>query len=82
MKRLLEVLTVAIVAGVFGFGLVACKEEGPAEKAGRNFDDAMDDVGDKADEMGDDLKDAAEDTADDLEDAAEDTGDAIDDATD
>jgi len=38
-------IAIAIVAAVFGGG-VGCKEEGPAEKLGRQLDDAAQNAGD------------------------------------
>ena len=51
MKTL--ILMLAVVA------LAACRQEGPAEKAGRNLDQAGKDVARSVDKAGDNLRDAA-----------------------
>jgi predicted small lipoprotein YifL len=53
MKTLILVL--ALVA------LAACRQEGPAEKAGRQIDQAGKDVARSVDKAGDNLRDAAKD---------------------
>lgn len=46
IKKLFMMLVVVFfVAGVYG-----CKKEGPAERAGKNIDKAMEDVKEKVDE--------------------------------
>jgi hypothetical protein len=45
-KRLLMIMAVVfLIAGVYG-----CEKEGPAEKAGKKLDQAMEDAKDKLDE--------------------------------
>ena len=51
MKTL--ILMLAVVA------LAACRQEGPAEKAGRNLDQAGKDIARSVDKAGDNLRDAA-----------------------
>lgn len=42
-------------------GFVACqKEEGPAEKAGKEVDEAVEQLGEKAEEAGDKVQDATQ----------------------
>lgn len=41
--------------------LTACSEQGPAEKAGENIDNAVDDTGDAINEAADDTRDAIND---------------------
>ncbi|MGQ7246866.1 hypothetical protein ACUN9Y_05965 [Halomonas sp. V046] len=50
-------LLVLLTAG----GLAACDQDGPAEQAGENVDEAMDDASDSVEEMGDDMESAADD---------------------
>lgn len=52
-------------------GLSACQEKGPAEKAGENIDNTVENMGDK-------IEDATDGAGDKLEEA----GDAIEDKTD
>lgn len=55
-----------LIASVLTLGIVACKEEGPAEQAGKQIDEAAKDAGE-----------AAEDAAKEAEDAADKAGDAL-----
>jgi len=68
MHPLQAVLVVAVAGSLLA--LAACRQEGPAEKAGKDLDKAMEhtgdtmkkageSVGDKIDEAGEKLKDAA-----------------------
>ncbi|WP_320173851.1 YtxH domain-containing protein [Maridesulfovibrio sp.] len=57
LKKMAYVLClVALLGAVSG-----CGEEGPAEKAGKKIDEAMDQAKDKMDDMGDDAKSAFDD---------------------
>ena len=51
----------AVIAG--SAVTLACKQEGPAERAGRAIDDAGDDAKEALDDAGDAVKDAAEDAS-------------------
>ena len=53
MKILIALLTL--------LALAACHREGPAEKAGRNIDQAGKDISRSVDKAGDNLRDAAKD---------------------
>jgi predicted small lipoprotein YifL len=67
--KLLKIGGVLVI--LMGLALTACKEKGPAEKAGEKIDNA-------AETMGDKMEDATDDAGDKLEEA----GDKIEDATD
>lgn len=57
LKRLGLALLIAMLAG----GLVACQDDsGPAEEAGQQIDEAMEDAGEGVEEMGESIQDAAE----------------------
>jgi hypothetical protein len=43
------------------FGLAGCEKEGPAERAGKQVDEAVDDAGDAVKDAGDKVKDAVDD---------------------
>nr|WP_298415009.1 hypothetical protein [uncultured Halomonas sp.] len=58
---LLRKLGLAILIALMLGGVAACEDQGPAEEAGENIDDAVDDAGDSVEEMGDDIQDSAED---------------------
>jgi len=50
---------------------VGCHKEGPAEKAGREIDDAAEKAGDAVKDAGDKAKDAAEKAGDKVKDAVD-----------
>ncbi|RUR28634.1 hypothetical protein ELY33_13525 [Vreelandella andesensis] len=56
MKKLAVALLMALMMG----GLAACDNQGPAEEAGENIDESMEDAGERLEEMGDNIEDAAE----------------------
>jgi hypothetical protein len=56
-KKLAIALFMALMAG----GLAACDDQGPAEEAGENIDNAAEDAGESMEELGEDMEDAAED---------------------
>ena len=47
---------------IYGFagGLIACDDQGPAEEAGENIDDAAEDAGESMEELGEDMEESAE----------------------
>ncbi|NNE60458.1 MAG: hypothetical protein HKN35_06175 [Woeseia sp.] len=47
-----------------GLLLVACEQDGPAERAGEAIDDAADEIGDAGDDFGDAIEDACEEVKD------------------
>lgn len=60
MRKLGLALMMALMLG----GVAACDNDGPAEDAGENIDQAAEDAGDSVEEMGEDVQDAAEDAQD------------------
>ena len=51
-----------LVTGILVLGLSACeKKEGPAERAGKQVDKAVTDVGKKIEKAGENIQDAAKD---------------------
>ncbi|SHF76469.1 hypothetical protein SAMN02745148_03481 [Modicisalibacter ilicicola DSM 19980] len=42
-------------------GVAACDDQGPAEEAGENIDEAAEEAGDSVEEMGEEIQDSAED---------------------
>ncbi|WP_319777751.1 YtxH domain-containing protein [Maridesulfovibrio sp.] len=56
-KKLAYILCLVALLGAVS----ACSEEGPAEKAGKQIDEAMDQAKDQMDQMGDDAKSAFDD---------------------
>lgn len=59
--KLPAVLISALGLAALPLGLTGCEEEGPAERAGENMDEAADDVDDAIDEAADDIDDAIDD---------------------
>lgn len=57
-------LTTLCIAFVAGFALTGCEDPGPAEEAGQEIDEAVEDARDAMDEMGDDIEDELEDRRD------------------
>ena len=57
MKKLALALLMAMMMG----GLAACDNQGPAEEAGENIDESMEDAGDSLEEMGENIEEFAED---------------------
>ena len=50
----------ALIIGIFSATTVGCqKQEGPAERAGKEVDKAVDKVGQKIEKAGDSIEDAA-----------------------
>lgn len=47
-------------AALGGLALTGCREEGPAERAGKAIDQAAEDAGDAAEEAGDAIEEAFE----------------------
>ena len=56
-----QIISILAVCGMLGAGLVACEKEGPAERAGRQIDEAARDLKKDAGKAADDVKEAAED---------------------
>jgi len=69
--------TVLISVALAGAGLSGCKQEGPAETAGKKVDEAVDNTGKAMEKAGEAVDKAAEKTGEALEKA----GDKIEDAT-
>lgn len=55
-KKLAIALFMALMAG----GLVACDNQGPAEEAGEDIDNATENAGESMEELGEDIEEAAE----------------------
>ncbi len=53
----------ALISGLLLVSLAGC-EQGPAEKAGENVDDAVDEAGESIEDAGDSIEDAGRDASD------------------
>jgi hypothetical protein len=62
--RKTQFLSVLLIGGLLGTGLVACEKQGPAEKAGEKLDNAAKDVKEGAEEAGEKIQNAAEEAKD------------------
>ncbi len=60
-KNLMRKLGLALLMALMLGGVAACEDQGPAEEAGENIDEATESAGDSVEEMGEDIQDAAED---------------------
>lgn len=54
--RPLTLLFLLLALGLGGAVLVGCEEQGPAEEAGEQIDDAVDDAGDAVNDAADDTE--------------------------
>ena len=60
MNKLVKYLGAALLAGTLFATIPACqKQEGPAEKAGKAVDNAVDKAGQQMEKAGDEIQDAA-----------------------
>lgn len=71
LKKMGTLLTVVAALGMGGVVMTGCEQEGPAERAGERFDDALDRTGENLDRAGENVQDAADDAQDNLRDAAD-----------
>ncbi|CAM4186833.1 hypothetical protein VRRI112168_17265 [Vreelandella rituensis] len=61
MSKILHKLILILLVSILTAGLTACQDEpGPAEKAGQQLDEAMQETGDSIEGLGEDIKNAAE----------------------
>ncbi|SDL43429.1 hypothetical protein SAMN05661010_01704 [Modicisalibacter muralis] len=58
MRKLGLALMMALLLG----GVAACEDQGAAEEAGENIDEAAEEAGENVEEMGEEIEDAAEDS--------------------
>lgn len=52
MRKFMNVLLMVFAVGVAGFAVTGCSDDGPAEKAGEKFDQAVEDTKDAFDNDG------------------------------
>ncbi len=69
--------TMLISVALAGAGLSGCKQEGPAETAGKKVDEAVDKTGKAMDKAGEEVGKAVEKTGDALEKAGDKVEDAV-----
>jgi len=63
MTRVRNGVCVGLAMSVLIFGLAACeKKEGPAERAGKQLDKAVEKAGQQLEKAGQDIQDAAKDS--------------------
>ena len=58
--RLVKKLSAAVLMALLAGGLAACDNQGPAEEAGENIDNSMEDAGESIENAGENIEDAAE----------------------
>ena len=49
-----------IFASLFAVAVMACEEEGPAERAGEEIDETIEEAGEAVEEVGDNIREATE----------------------
>lgn len=54
-----KIVSAVAVAGALLFALAACEKEGPAERAGKEADKVVSDVGKSIEKVGENIQDAA-----------------------
>ena len=64
--RKIQILSILAISGILGAALAACAKEGPAERAGKQIDQAAQDIKEDAGRAADDVKEAAADLKDKL----------------
>jgi predicted small secreted protein len=61
MDKGFKAIGVALLLAFLAVGLTACgDDQGPAEEAGENIDETMEEAGDEIEEAGDEMEEAAE----------------------
>jgi TRAP-type mannitol/chloroaromatic compound transport system permease large subunit len=61
MKKLVQSIIPALLVIVLIVGLSGCTKEGPAEKAGKKIDNAIEKAGDRIEKAGDKVQDTVKD---------------------
>jgi len=69
LRKLVVMLTVAMLAVTTVSFVTGCEDQGPAEQAGEQADEGMEEAQDTAEEAGDEAEDTAEDAGQAVEDA-------------
>lgn len=54
-----KIVSTVLLTGAMAFVLVACEKEGPAERAGKEADKVVSDVGKSIEKAGENIQDAA-----------------------
>lgn len=57
--KLGQIVSTLVVTGAMLFALSACEKEGPGERAGKQADKTMENVGKSIEKAGDNIQDAA-----------------------
>lgn len=55
-----QIASAALVASALLIALPGCEQQGPAERAGENVDNAMEQTGDQIEKTGDAIRDSAQ----------------------
>jgi len=71
MQKKLTTILLAMLLGLGTLSLAACDNDGPAENAGENIDEATDDAQDSMEDAGDSMKDNMDEAGDNIEDATD-----------
>ena len=58
--KLVQIASAAMVLSALLIALPGCEQQGPAERAGENIDNAVEETGDQIEKAGDAIKDSAQ----------------------
>lgn len=58
--KLVQIASAALVLSALLIALPGCEQQGPAERAGENIDNAVEETGDQIEKAGDAIKDSAQ----------------------
>jgi hypothetical protein len=61
MKKFVQSIIIVLLTIVLMVGLFGCTKEGPAEKAGKKIDKAIESVGEQTEKAGDQVRDTVRD---------------------
>jgi hypothetical protein len=61
MKKIVQSIIMALLAITLMAGVSGCTKEGPAEKAGKKIDKAMENAGEQIEKAGEKVRDAVKD---------------------
>lgn len=58
--KLVQIASAVLVLSALLIALPGCEQQGPAERAGENIDNAVEETGDQIEKAGDAIKDSAQ----------------------
>jgi predicted small secreted protein len=58
-RKMAKNILIASLLAMFAIGVIGCEQEGPAEKAGKKIDNAVEEAGEKIEEAGEKIEESA-----------------------